>query len=116
MEAATFNCISLYSISADIELTIAPRVGKAQRLSLLLNEFDAPASRAPRAYAFDAPSRDLPAAPDSVATLEIPVSGVAAGDYLLRVVVDGAESVLERDDNQASPTFGKYVGPQENIS
>jgi hypothetical protein len=102
--------------SADVELTLAPRVGKSQRVSLLLNEFGAPASRAPRAYAFDAPSRDLPAAPDSVATLEIPIKGVAAGDYLLRVVVDGAESVLERDENQASPNFGKYVGPQENIS
>jgi hypothetical protein len=102
--------------SADVELTLAPRVGKSQRVSLLLNEFGAPVSRAPRAYVFDAPSRDLPAAPDSVATLEVPITGVAAGDYLLRVVVDGAESVLERENNQASPDFGKYVGPQENIS
>ena len=102
--------------SADVELTIAPKVGKAQRVSLLLNEFGAPASRAPRAYAFDAPSRNLPTAPDSVATLSISVSGVAAGDYLLRVVVDGAESVLERDENEASPTFGKYIGPRESIS
>ena len=102
--------------SADVEVTLAPRVGQSQRVSLLLNEFGAPASRAPRAYAFDAASRDVPAAPDSVATLEVPIKGVAAGDYLLRVVVDGAESVLERDENQASPTFGKYIGPQENIS
>jgi len=31
------------------------------------------------------------------------------------VVVDGAESVLERDETEGSPTFGKYVGPRENI-
>jgi hypothetical protein len=102
--------------TAEIELTIAPRVGKRQRVSLMLNEFGAPSTRAPRSYVFDAPSRDLPAAPDSVATIEVPVKGVAAGDYLLRVVVDGVESLLDRDENQASPTFGKYTGPQENIS
>ena len=82
----------------------------------MLNEFGAPASRAPRSYRFDAPSRDLPAAPASVDTVEVPVTGVAAGDYLLRVLVDGAESLLQREDNEASPDFGKFVGPRENIS
>jgi hypothetical protein len=102
--------------SATVSLTLAPRVGKKQRLSVLLNEFGAPSTRAPHAYIFDAPSRDLPAAPDSVATVEVPISGVASGDYLLRIVVDGAESLLERDQTSGSPTFGKYVGPKETIS
>ena len=102
--------------SATVELTMAPRVGKVQRLSLLLNEFGAPSTRAPHAYVFDAPSRDLPAAPDSVATVDVPIQGVAGGDYLLRVLVDGAESLLERDETSGSPTFGKYVGPKETIS
>ncbi len=81
--------------SADIEVRVRPRVGLRQSVVMLLNEFNPPAGRAPRSYTFDAPSRDVEGAPDSTNTLLIPVSGLAPGRYLVRVQIDGAESLLE---------------------
>jgi hypothetical protein len=81
-----------------------------QRLVLLLNEFNPPLNRAPRAYRFDI---KLPSAPpDVLSHVDAPVKGVAAGDYLLRVQVDGAESLL---DSGPDPDAPKYIGPLVTI-
>jgi hypothetical protein len=43
------------------------------------------------------------------------ISGVGPGDYLLRVQVDGAESVLQVDKDENSPTLGQIIGPKVTI-
>jgi hypothetical protein len=69
-----------------VEVQVVPEVGERQRASLLLNRIDpAPAL----AYALPAPPREADAG-----TLEFDASGVEAGTYLVRVQVDGAESLL----------------------
>ena len=91
--------------SATVTLTVDPEVGLRQRGVMMLNQLD-PAPGVPaRAYTFALPSLDTPGAPESSSTIDIPVSGVAAGDYLIRVQIDGAESLLELggDDNYATP-------------
>ncbi len=49
-------------------------------------------------------------------TIIIPISGVEAGDYLVRLQIDGAESLLEVDDDPESPTFNRFVSPKVSIS
>lgn len=43
------------------------------------------------------------------------ITGIAAGTYLLRVQVDGAESVLQVDKDPNSPTYLKILGPTVTI-
>jgi len=93
--------------SADVTVQINPIVGVAQRVILLLNE---QATVSPAAYTFGAPSRTT-----DTASITIPVAGIKAGTYLVRVQVDGAESPLVVDTNVNSPTFNQYVGPTVTI-
>jgi hypothetical protein len=85
-----------------------PDIGRQQRVILLLDELDPPATRSPHAYSFTVPIRDvdpnLPP-PDPDPELTIPTPGVESGTFLVRVRVDGAESMLRTNDE------GKYVGP-----
>lgn len=102
--------------SANVNLSVAPRIGVAQRVVLMLNELIAPASppasaeATPRAYSFAAPPRiqlSPPASPPaSSASINIPIAGVRAGTYLVRVQVDGAESPLGTDAS------GRFNAPQ----
>lgn len=102
--------------SANVNLVVAPEVGVAQRVVLMLNELVAPASPptgagiAPRAYSFVAPPRfqlSPPSSPPaSSASITVPVAGVRAGTYLVRVQVDGAESPLGVD------VGGRFDSPQ----
>jgi len=48
--------------------------------------------------------------------LQVPVSGLAAGDYLVRISVNGVESALTRDEDPASPTFGLWAGPRVTLT
>jgi hypothetical protein len=107
--------------SADLVVDFDPPVGKRQRVVLLLNELDVasppapPPGRPPRAHRFDAPSRDLPAEPDSRTQLTIPIAGVHPDDYLVRVQVDGAESPLALGSLPATPAIQQYVSPQVTL-
>jgi hypothetical protein len=94
--------------SANVNLSVKPAIGATQRVTLLLNEFVAPASPpadpdvVPLAYSFNAPPRlnltSPPGAPPPPnENITIAVSGVRAGTYLARVQVDGAESPLGAD-------------------
>jgi hypothetical protein len=89
--------VTAAATATDVTLTVTPGVGKRQRVRLLLNQLAAPPGTAARTYAFDAPSRDLPAAPDETTTIIVPISGVVPDTYLVRVQVDGAESPLGFD-------------------
>jgi hypothetical protein len=98
-----------------VRVSVDPAVGPRQRLLLLLNERFVVASPSPdpvpvpRAYSFAAPSRagDSPAGPAS--DIDVEISGVAAGTYLVRVQVDGAESPLATD------SAGVYASPAVTI-
>jgi hypothetical protein len=105
--------------SADLTLTVEPAVGATQRVVLLLNEFQTPASppgSAPPAlsYTFAAPTRrnlqSPPASPPAASSsISVHLDGVRAGSYLVRVQVDGAESILAADG------AGRYISPQVTI-
>jgi hypothetical protein len=93
--------------SADVTVTVNPKIGQGQRVALLLNEIS---DEAPEAYTFSIGPSDA----DSE-SITIPVSGVKAADYLVRLQVDGAESILEVDEDPDSPTFNQYIGPKVTI-
>lgn len=88
--------VTATATASAVTLNVTPPVGKRQRVQLLLNQLVAPGTT-PATYSFEALSRDVSGAPDQTATLDVPISGVVAGTYLVRVRVDGAESVLDVD-------------------
>ncbi|HLF26602.1 MAG TPA: DUF4255 domain-containing protein [Anaerolineae bacterium] len=93
--------------SATVKLQVDPSVGKSQRATLLLNELS---GAVPSAYTFNAPARAA-----ETNTLAIPVTGIKPAEYLVRLQVDGVESLLEVDTNPSSPTFNQYIGPKVNL-
>lgn len=95
--------------SADITVRLRPEVGGAQRVTLLLNERYPPDTRPARSYSFDAPPETRPNDPETSASLTIPIDGLVPGRYLVRVRVDGAESLLK------ATSSGKYSTPQVEI-
>lgn len=76
---------------------VTPPIGERQRVVVLLNEL-ADSSRG--SYAVLLPSRS-----GDTNEIPIPVSGVKSGTYLVRLQVDGAESLLDVVD-------GAYAGPK----
>lgn len=106
-------------IDGTVLFKVTSPVGDSQSLVLILNEL-APAVSPPVAssgasYSFIAPSRTNVSPPlsppDSTQNFAIPIRGVKAGTYLLRVQVDGAESPLTANVNT-----GQYVEPQVVIA
>lgn len=82
-----------------ITLSVNPAVGAGQRVVLLLNQTT---GAAPLSYTF------VPPAPQTDSTsLAIPIGGVRAGTYFVRLQVGGAESPLDLDPS--SPAFGPAV-------
>jgi hypothetical protein len=94
-----------------LPIGLAPAVGRQQRVVLYLNEFDAPADRAPRAYSLPAPANNgiTDPAAASTASITFPIDNVESGAYLVRVQVAGAESLLVTD------AAGRYNAPQVTI-
>lgn len=101
--------------SADLNLTVKPAIGETQRVVLFLNQFT-PISSPPAAvdlipdsYSFVAPTRrplSPPTSPPGPSeNITIPIKGVKAGSYLVRIQVDGAESPLGMN------SAGQYVSP-----
>ncbi|MEH2288192.1 DUF4255 domain-containing protein [Nostoc sp.] len=86
---------------AEITVKFQPKVGKAQRVVLLLNEVS---DDSPVAYSFlvAPPTQDTDA-------IMIPVKNVKPGTYIVWVQVDGAESPLQKNQ------FGEYDSPQVTI-
>lgn len=72
-----------------VEVELTPPVGERQRAVLLLDRVD---PDPPLSYALAAPARDA-----DTSVLAFDVSDVASGTYLVRVRVDGAESLLLPD-------------------
>jgi hypothetical protein len=90
--------------SATVTVVADPPIGKNQRVVLLLD-----ADAGDEAYSFQAPSRNLPADP-----VKIRVENVAAGVYIVRVQVDGAESLLDVETTPG-PDEGRFIGPTLTI-
>ena len=92
------------TLSGTLTARLDPDVGKSQRVTLLLNEFQP--SGSPAAYSFSASPRTADGD-----TVEFPISGVQAHTYLVRIQVDGAESGMDTDTNEISPTYQMYIAP-----
>lgn len=99
-----------------IVLTVDPPVGATQDVLLLLNQLPQTVSPpgTPLAYSFQAeppysllspPSTDPPPS----VTVSVPYSGVVPGTYVVRLQVDGAQSLLTTDNN------GIFNGPQVTL-
>ena len=88
-----------------LDVVLTPEVAPEQRVELLLNEFRPPSGPG-RAVRIDADERT--AVTD---TVTFPVEDVAAGTYLVRVAVSGAETTLEVEADETSPNAGYYVTP-----
>jgi hypothetical protein len=91
--------------SAVITARLLPNVARRQRVGLLLNESGAPTDRSARAYSFEAQPREA----ETTDTVGFAVNGVVPGDYLMRVRVDGTDSLLESDPE------GRYHRPKVTI-
>jgi hypothetical protein len=103
--------------SGDLQVDLDIAVAANQTVLLMLNQLVPPGSppASPAAYTFPAPPRislESPPAvpPPPTSQLTIPFSGVIAGDYLIRVQVDGAATPLKQGVD------GRYNGPMETIS
>jgi hypothetical protein len=99
-------------LSALLTLTLNPNVDPTQNLLLLLNQYfpgDA-GTTPPLSYSFPASPIEPTSPPGPVAGIQAQISGVAAGTYLVRVQVDGAESPLYADTN------GKYYAPAVTLT
>lgn len=97
--------------SATLTVPTNPAIGTRQRVVLLLNE------RAGAAPTNDLAGYSFAAPPPTADTTEIdiPVQNVKAGTYLVRLQVDGAESLLAVDTDPNSPTFNQYAEPSLTI-
>lgn len=82
-----------------IAATLEPVVGKTQHAELLLNPAGDPSRPS---YRFPAP----PLRSEDGDTVTFDVPGIEAGSYLVRVRIDGAESVLEADAS------GEFIRPK----
>lgn len=101
--------------SADLNLTVKPAIGETQRVVLFLNQFTpissppAEVDLIPDSYSFVAPTRrplSPPTSPPGPSeNITVPIKGVKAGSYLVRIQVDGAESPLGMN------SAGQYVSP-----
>ena len=83
-----------------ITVKVDPAVTPAQKVRLLLNELNPPAGQSPRAFSFPAPADngiDVGAGETETDTLRFTYADLPAADYLVRVQIDGAESLPETD-------------------
>ncbi|MEO0755739.1 MAG: DUF4255 domain-containing protein [Cyanobacteria bacterium J06648_16] len=88
----------LFQITTD--LPIYPQ----QRAVVALNEW---ATESPRSYLFAAaPIQSIEG------SLEFPFDGVKPGDYLIRLQIDGADSLLGVDTDPNSETYNWFNGPR----
>lgn len=87
----------------ELIISVSPTVGKMQRVALLLNELSI---ENPAQYNFKASNRPL-----DTNIITIHLTDVKPAEYLVRIQVDGIESLLTVDTNAQSPTFEQYIGP-----
>ena len=94
--------------SGGVAVSVEPPVGRRQQVTMMLNAVPGGSGQS---FVFEDERRDGEGEPDETADLDLPFAAVPAGDYLIRVSVDGAETPLTVDLVADSPTMGQYVGP-----
>jgi hypothetical protein len=98
-------------LEAEIEIEVSPNLQKGQRVMLILNETNLTAGIRPVSYGFQLPPELLSTISNPVNTVTFEIkSGIKAGDYIMRIQVDGAASPLTTNNN------GEFTGPILNIS
>ena len=95
----------------DLTVQFTPKVGVDQHVVLLLNEYNPPSNRQAYAYQYDLTPTPLPLAPP-LAGLTNHVKISTPAEFLVRVQVDGAESVLDLGPDPLHPL---YSNPRVNI-
>lgn len=92
----------------NIQLKFTPKVGKAQRVFLILNELN---NLKPKSYRLNAPKDNgVTGSVTETDVIDFLAAGiVGSGTYLVRVQVDGAESMLQKADD------GKYDQPRVTV-
>ncbi|NEP18602.1 MAG: DUF4255 domain-containing protein [Leptolyngbya sp. SIO4C1] len=104
----TIGSITFQPNPTAIALNVTPAIGPKQRVVLLLNQIPAdPPAETIAAYTFTLPPRSEDD-PD-LTSVSIPIDRVRAGDYLVRLQVDGAESLLTVGANSL------YDGPTVTV-
>lgn len=94
----TVNGVTVQLRTGRLRVKADPAIGRSQRVTLLLNEFNVPSGTVSHAYSFEAPAHNgFADGVNESDTVEIPFVGVVAGTYLVRIRSDGAESVLAPD-------------------
>jgi hypothetical protein len=93
-----------------INCAVTPDVGRTQRVTLLLNQRNAPAGQVPHAYALPAPEGNG-ATGNATTSASVPfdIADVETGSYLVRLEVDGVSSVLGTDAQ------GRFNSPAVNV-
>ena len=83
-------------VPGKVRVTFDPKVGRSQRVTLLLGQRNPPTGTAGRAFNIAAPPENGITNPalTETATITFPLPGVPADTYFARVQVDGAESLL----------------------
>jgi hypothetical protein len=97
---------AIYSATVTTEVDLMVSVD--QSVFLLLNGDSSPAHDGTYIIRGDRRSQDTH-------ELTFRLNKVRAGDYLVRVQINGAESLLEVDTDSSSPSFEQYVGPSISI-
>ena len=99
--------------ATQITVQLNPLVTPTQKVRLLLNELNPPTDRTARSFSFLAPKNngiDVVGGASEADTVVFDYKSVPSGDYLVRVQVDGAESVLEAD-----PANGAFAKPKVHV-
>lgn len=92
-------------LASKLRVKFAPGVTATQRVVLLLDEHQTAAGVRPKSFSIAAPPRNgITGADTETDTIEFPRAGVAAGKYLMRLQVDGAESLLTIDATERFDT------------
>jgi hypothetical protein len=94
---SNLKVITPLALTLDVDLT----VGQSQRVLLLLNKTT---GNEGTSFAIEAKPRSA-----DLNTLKIPMDGIQAGEYWVRLQIDGAESLLEFSSDVANPTI---TGPK----
>jgi Pvc16 N-terminal domain/IPT/TIG domain len=93
------------AIGAMLSLTVNPAVAREQEVVLLVGS-----------ETIVIPSR-LKTDPPQSNTLQFPIPATfLTGNFLLRVQVDGVQSPLTVDENEASPTYEQYISPKVTLT
>ena len=93
--------------NANILVEVNVILGASQRAVLAMNEFSI---SSPTAYMFDIPKRQA-----DTRQVTFPVQEVEPGEYLVRLLIDGAESQLTYDNDPESNTYDWYIEPRVQI-